>query len=388
MKTSNAFLSVLVLALCFTTVLFAGGKQETDTRKGTAAAEGQDTAGESTGSASPETVRLTDFLGREVTITQPVESVAFTHYATAEALKILDAWDLVVARDGYTHDTVTYPNLEEIPVLGPPMANVYEPNLELLYELNPDLLILEVIPMPGMQELIDALEGIIPVLALKTYDPVEMAGSFLALGQVLDREWEASEYVNWCMDTQNALLEKTGGLPDEEKTSMFYKTGWGAVEDLMTFSNDMSYIPTRNRVTGSINIAADLPSQGGWVPAVDPEWLAPQEIDVLVVGDPQPGGYGLMVEDTSGLAAHRSKVMALPVFAEDSAVKNARVYMLADVFFGTPRFIVGFAYLAKWFHPDLFEDLDPRALHQEYYSRFLGADVDLRNKGVFVYPEE
>jgi iron complex transport system substrate-binding protein len=377
----------MVLVLFCTAAVFAGGRQEADTRQ-EAAAEEQAAAEKGAAPSTPETVTVTDFLGREVTITRPVESVAFTHYATAEALKILDAWSLVVARDGYTGDTVTYPNLEEIPALSSLMGSGYEPNMELLYELDPDLLILEVIPMPGMRELIDALEGTIPVVALKTYDPVHGADSLEALGRLLGREREASAYVNWSLDTQNALLEKTASLKDDKKTRMFYKTGWGTVEELMTFSNDMSYIPTRNRVTGCINIAADLPSQGGWVPSIDPEWLAGQDFDVFIIGDPQPTGYGLMVEDTSGLAAHRAKVMALPVFAETSAVKNDRVYMLADVFFGTPRYIIGFAYLAKWFHPDLFEDLDPRALHQEYFTRFLDTDVDLMSTGVFVYPEE
>jgi iron complex transport system substrate-binding protein len=33
--------------------------------------------------------------------------------------------------------------------------------------------------------------------------------------------------------------------------------------------------------------------------------------------------------------------------------------------------------------------LDPNALHQEYLTRFQGLDIDLDEKGVFVYhPEE
>ncbi len=43
--------------------------------------------------------------------------------------------------------------------------------------------------------------------------------------------------------------------------------------------------------------------------------------------------------------------------------------------------------MAKWFYPDLFEDLDPQAIHQEYLTRFQGLDYDLDEYGVFVYPE-
>ena len=43
-------------------------------------------------------------------------------------------------------------------------------------------------------------------------------------------------------------------------------------------------------------------------------------------------------------------------------------------------------YCAKWFHPDLFEEFDPEASHQEYVDRFLtNIDYDVK-KGAFVYP--
>ncbi len=54
---------------------------------------------------------------------------------------------------------------------------------------------------------------------------------------------------------------------------------------------------------------------------------------------------------------------------------------------GSPRFVVGVAYLAKWFHPTLFSDLNPQDIHQEYLTDFLCVDYDLEEHGVFAYPE-
>jgi iron complex transport system substrate-binding protein len=69
-----------------------------------------------------------------------------------------------------------------------------------------------------------------------------------------------------------------------------------------------------------------------------------------------------------------------------SAIKNDNVYILSkDVFFGG-RYFLSIAYMAKWFHPDLFKDLDPEAIHQEYLTRFQHLDYDLGKQGVFVYP--
>ena len=52
----------------------------------------------------------------------------------------------------------------------------------------------------------------------------------------------------------------------------------------------------------------------------------------------------------------------------------------------TPEFFISVAYYAKWFHPDLFEDLDPEAIQQEYLDRFQGMDYDLNERGIFAYP--
>jgi iron complex transport system substrate-binding protein len=43
---------------------------------------------------------------------------------------------------------------------------------------------------------------------------------------------------------------------------------------------------------------------------------------------------------------------------------------------------VGLSYLAKWFYPEKFPDLDPEAIHKEYLERFQG----LKYQGIFVYP--
>ena len=53
----------------------------------------------------------------------------------------------------------------------------------------------------------------------------------------------------------------------------------------------------------------------------------------------------------------------------------------------TPRFVVGIAYWAKWFHPELFSNLDPQEIHQEYLTDFMRIDYDLSEHGVFAYPE-
>ncbi|RLG34779.1 hypothetical protein DRN97_01600 [Methanosarcinales archaeon] len=89
----------------------------------------------------------------------------------------------------------------------------------------------------------------------------------------------------------------------------------------------------------------------------------------------------------------REEIMSRDILQNVPAVKDKRVYIITvQLLYGLPvsgcRSFIQVAYQAKWFHPELFEDLDPKAIHQEYLTRFQGLDIDLNEKGVFVYPEE
>ncbi len=66
-----------------------------------------------------------------------------------------------------------------------------------------------------------------------------------------------------------------------------------------------------------------------------------------------------------------------------AAVEDGRVHIISSrVTKGGVRSIVGSLYLAKWFHPDLFEDIDPEAVHRELVQKFYGLELE----GVYVYP--
>lgn len=45
---------------------------------------------------------------------------------------------------------------------------------------------------------------------------------------------------------------------------------------------------------------------------------------------------------------------------------------------------MGVVYFAKWFHPDLFEDINPEAIHSELLQEFYGYELE----GTWVYPDQ
>lgn len=82
------------------------------------------------------------------------------------------------------------------------------------------------------------------------------------------------------------------------------------------------------------------------------------------------------------MRAVRNEVMTRKGLSLVRAVKDGRVYVINMKLLAGPRVVVGLTYFAKWFHPDLFRDIDPTAIHKELLERFYG----LKLEGVFGYP--
>jgi iron complex transport system substrate-binding protein len=378
LKVKRYILTILSLLFCVSFSLYANGGKDISEESAPAA--------ESLGVNTSEAKSIVDSLGREIRLDAPVQRIAFSHVATGETLKLLDAWDLVVGRSGHLADTTMYPDLAEIPsVLA--SQNVYDLSYETIYELDLDLFIAVNIPVPGMDEMIDMLEPEIPVVVLNFHEAHSFRENLGKLALLLEKENEANEYLEWFDGIVDGIQQKTASIPEADRPTMFLKTGWGGVDELQTFTDAMPGMGQRTDITGCVNIAADIASTGGWVAATDPEWLTEQELDVLVIMDFIPASFGYNVDDNQTIREHRQKVMNLPVFANSSAVRNNRTFVLTTDFYSTPRFVIGYAYMARWYHPELFADSSPRELHQEYLSRFLKIDLNLDEHGVFVYPE-
>ncbi|NYT10286.1 MAG: ABC transporter substrate-binding protein, partial [Methanosarcinales archaeon] len=73
-------------------------------------------------------------------------------------------------------------------------------------------------------------------------------------------------------------------------------------------------------------------------------------------------------------------------FGETNAGKNGRIYVTYFINTLGAGDHIGVLYFAKWLYPDLFGDLDPEQVHQEYIDRFQNVDYDLKEHGAFVYP--
>jgi iron complex transport system substrate-binding protein len=132
---------------------------------------------------------------------------------------------------------------------------------------------------------------------------------------------------------------------------------------------------------GGRDIAANMP--GEYI-EVDPEWVIEQNPS-LVVRELMYKEAGYDVNNTTNAEKKVLGFMNRTGFANVDAVKNGNVHVIAVNILSDNSWI-GTVYLAKLVQPDLFQDFDPRAVHEEYLSRFLHLDFDVYKQGLFLYP--
>ena len=205
-----------------------------------------------------------------------------------------------------------------------------------------------------------------------------MKEELMKLGYIFDKKNEAEELIDFYEDVLSTIEEKVSQIEESEKPRVYleFPTAYKSV------CTDVSWHQTCV-MAGGINIAADL-CDGYGFPEVDPEWVMEQNPDVII----RTGTGGYSTDDPSKMIDKRNEILNRPELVNVAAVKDGRVYIAHYYGVGSfPDYIIFTAYMAKWFHPELFEDLDPQAIHQEYLTEFQGLDYDLNEHGVFVYPE-
>jgi iron complex transport system substrate-binding protein len=335
-------------------------------------------------------ITIIDALGREVTLDKPAERIAYTHFSIAEILLAVGAWDQVVARDGYISDENFYPGVEKIPVTCPAMS--LDLNYEQIIETQPDVLFVQYTGWhaDNTDEIIDTLEPEVPVVFVETLNPDTFLETVQTIGSISGNEDSAQEYIDFYNSVYDPIVAKSSKLSPEEQVSVFYTFDTGDPNQIMTCGKEMIGTNEFFYAAGGRNIAEDLSFSYS---EVDKEWLLEQDMDVIVImcwDERYSDVFGYTVDDLEFARGRgselRNEFMDMDVFSNNDAVKNGNVYLIPDELLGTPRYIISIAYMAKWFHPELYPDLDPEALHQEYIDRFTEANYNLSDAGLFAYP--
>ena len=318
-------------------------------------------------------ITLVDEGDRIVTVNKPIEKMIVSNPAVIKSLKAEDR--VVGVSVGLSSQEIFFPELSKLPGV----IDHYTLEYEMIYELDPDIFITWA-PYPGSEEAFRELEeklGMvgIKVLCLCANTPPDMVASMEKLGYVLDRREEAKKFIDWYEGQMNLIESVVEQVPEDERPKVYFE----------------AYMPYMYAITSGA-YGDDLESAGGynifseytgWI-EVDPESVMTRNPDIILRLDWYNTGYE--TDDITGVKDARNEIMNRPELANVAAVESNRVYVISETLvYGQP--FIAIEYMAKWFYPILFEDLDPKAMHQEYLTRFQRIDYDLDKHGVFVYPE-
>ena len=317
-----------------------------------------------------------DVCEKAVTVKKPVEKIVVLSDSQADAIRVLGAEDRVVGiSSGLASENTLLPVMSELPTVGGGRGQTLD--YEAILDLQPDI----ILPSgENEEELEKKVNPWVTVVRFDFYVPEIMAKQMMELGYILDAEDKAEEFVDFYSGTLNTIKERTEELPEDEKPRVFY-CGYISAEYRYYAITPKQWLGSVLTMAGGNNIAADLSAN-----MVDPEWILVQNPDIIIdhEGSSLPAGYD--TDDISGAKDIIEQMVNEPGWEKIKAVEAGKVYIEASDIDSGPQLFIVVAYMAKWFYPELFDDLDPEETQREYLDRFQRIEYDVDEHGVFVYP--
>jgi len=331
---------------------------------------------------------LIDSADRTVTVKEPLTRLVVINSQTAEVIRSLKATDRIVGVDKYTlNKDLYFREMQDIPNVG----SVYDDtDYEGILELQPEAVFIYASPTaytsPSAEEIQNKLEAFgITVIRFDFFVRRTMIEETKKLGYILGQREEAEELIDFYEGHMNTIEERVEELSEEDKPRVYFEC-WTNTNPYWTCGGGTAW-DEKIVMAGGKNIFSDLPYD---YVEVDPEAVIERDPEIILAGvivydhGKCVTGYG--VDDLTILKESRGNIMSRPELEKVSAVTNEEVYIINNWIVDGQSQFIGMAYMAKWLHPDLFKDLDPQAIHQEYLDRFQGIDFDVCEHGVWVYP--
>lgn len=309
-----------------------------------------------------ESITIIDFTGHEVEISAPVNSTVSLVGAGSEIIWALDGGKSMIGRSEYSDFP---PNIENVTIVG---KSSNSPDLERILELKPDLVIADSMLSEEDRKVLE--EDGIAVVVERFTDPCRTLLFIENLGKALGKQKRADELFNLLKGYQDLIKERTSDLTPEQKPAVFLE--WLG-RPYHSASNGTSY---HNQVifAGGVNIASNETVN---YPDVSPEWVMEKNPDIILHFLGSTANYS-----EEELKVRKDEIMSRPELQNLKAIKEGRVYVLSGTVATGIRSAIGELYLAKWFYPELFEDVNPDAEHEKLIEKFYNLDL----QGAYGYP--
>ena len=317
------------------------------------------TPSESVSSCTPVTITQTD--GKQVTLPCKPQRLIVANGNAAEMIIAFGAADKIV---GVTHSTT---NVSYVMEKIPQAENIGDwqiPNIEKMLALHPDAVIAYASSKPKNLDQLEAAN--ITILYLDCFRLSALASDARAIGTLTGTSNEAEVYARQVEDTIAEVTGRVKKIP-EDKQPLVYSESYTD----FTVSGPGSGADEMLILAGGNNIGSDIALQSA---KINTEWVVARQPEYIfkVVSSTNLKPFPEIHDDLM----HRQGWNTIP------AVKNDRVYIFSNEVQYGPRSYVGLVYMAQTLHPDEFRDMHPRAMLDEYASRYVSGT----NSTGMVYP--
>lgn len=329
--------------------------------------------GRSEGNSAAPAGGLTDLRERPLGVTPPVSRLTIDdgRYLIALALihpdpvSLLTGWSGDVNRispDMFAAVVERFPRLRELPTTP---SSAAEFSVEAVLAAAPEVALVSLGQGPTDDQVAQLQGAGVKVAFIDFFShPFEnQARSLTLLGRLIGRVDRAEAFNRFRAEKLAAIRAKVDTIPEDRRPTVFLEPHAGQ-------SQDCCNSPGRGNVgdyitfVGGRNIGADVLTAP--MGKLNLEYVIDRNPDVYIAtGGPhleRAGGFVVGPQyDEARSRASLLKVTERRGIDSLAAVRNRRVHGLSHQLINSPIDIVATEVMAKWIHPELFADLNPRA---------------------------
>jgi len=343
--------------------------------------------------AQAETITVTDIAGREVAVNVPIKRAILGEGRQLYIIAALDRENPAARIVGWRKDLIEadpatyqaylakFPEFADIPAFEGLEQSLID--IETTIAQKPDIVFLNLETKRAVEEAayiekLGALDIPVVYVDFRNSPEVNTEPSIRLFGKLFGKQDRAEEFIAFRAEEIAKITDRLASVkPDRPK--VFIDRAAGFYEDCCHSFGDGNF-GAMVEMAGGDNIAKDLiPGTFGQINA---EQVIVSDPDHIIVTSAMwdvyvPGGKWVPVgpgADPDEIVEKLKFYPTRPAYLGIKAQKTKAFHAVWHQFYNSPYQFVAIQQMARWFHPDLFSDLDPDETFKQLHDRFLPID--------------
>lgn len=343
--------------------------------------------------AQAEALTVTDIAGRQVTFDELPEKIVLGEgrmmYSIApltegNPFRKIVGWkdDLILYDpDAFRKYQAAFPEeTKRLINFGNPYAGDF--SIEAVLEAETDLLLLDVGNLFKAEEtgLIEKMEtaGVnVAFVDFRRNATENTVPSLLIMGRILGEEKRAAEFIDFYIGQMRRVTNVVDQIPADERPLVAVENAAGWQPDFCCWSFGPYNYGRFVELAGGVNYGSTLAN--AYKVDISLEGLLEADPDHIIgtganwkEARPEVTSTLLGYDGDPAVNAKRLQALADRTgFADMRAVKEGKLHSIYHQFYNSPYHFIAVQQIAKWLHPEAFEDLDVQANFEELHDKFL-----------------